>query len=218
MWQSVAHSPLVPRPAYVFGFVVSGLRTRGLPASIQSEDRPRTCPGPIVRRPDLGRFLIRGSMNNSWGIVRTRPGMERKAFRNLGLQQYEAYLPLVLEAGRVAILYPSYLFFKISDAWHSVRGTWGVQYVLMCGEAPAAVTDQAVTALRTQQDEDGYIHLDPPPTPVLEFVAGRSRVLVECDGNLLSGIFCGMRGPDRAMVLLDKLGKVMVRRGSLQAA
>src|SRR5215472_13998046 len=94
----------------------------------------------------------------SWYAVLTRPQAESAALANLLRQGYEAYLPRcrvrVSHARRRQIvlrpLFPRYLFAGIdrtSMRWRPILSTFGVTDVVRCGDEPAPVPIEVVSAI-----------------------------------------------------------------------
>jgi transcription antitermination factor NusG len=99
-----------------------------------------------------------------WVIFRTQPRSELLAARAAKARGLEAYIPLVREqpAGRSSLLFPGYLFARISagsDHLVRIRSVPGVAYSLPRGEAPTLLSDGVVDLIRKR--------LTDPPTTAL---------------------------------------------------
>lgn len=163
-----------------------------------------------------------------WGLVITRANQERIALNNVQRQGFVAYLPLFRETairqGRltsvVRVLFPRYMFVQIEGQWSSLGGTFGVSAVLVDGVKPRKVSDRIVDDIRSGQDADGFVVVGEEDPDKL--VPGRAVMVGSSEGALWQrAIFQGMRGDDRAAVLLKMLGSertIVVPRNLLTAA
>ena len=149
----------------------------------------------------------------SWYLVYAKPRQETVAQANLARQGYEVYFPLMRQArkrrGRrvtaLGPMFPRYLFIHLdrqSDNWGPIRSTLGVVSLVRFGQHAAQVPDDLVAALRRREDEQGVQVL-----PTEEYRRG-SRVRIT-EGSLAGyeGVFLAKSGRDRAVLLLDILGK-----------
>ena len=110
-----------------------------------------------------------------------------------------------------APLFPRYLFVEIDIAvqrWRVIQSTVGVSRLVAHGDAPVAVHDDVIGALRRREDASGHVRLDIRP----KFKVGDPVRVLEgafCD---CLGIYEGMSDHERVGILLDLLGrKVRVR-------
>jgi transcriptional antiterminator RfaH len=157
-------------------------------------------------------------MNNipgaRWYVVQTQANGEAKAAENLRRQGYEIYLPRYLKRRRHARkvdvvakpLFPRYMFVAIDMAaqrWRSIQSTSGVSRLVTNGDAPAAVGESVVRALRTREDARGFVTLD--AAPALE-QGDKVRVLAGAFTDN-AGLFEGMTDHDRVSILLEMLGR-----------
>jgi transcriptional antiterminator RfaH len=149
-----------------------------------------------------------------WYVVQTQVNCEAKAARNLQRQGYDIYLPRYLKRRRHARkvdftakpLFPRYMFVAVDMAtqrWRSIQSTFGVSRLVCSGDAPAAVPDGVVPALKAREDDKGFVKMKVEPT----FAPGdKVRVLA---GAFMdnAGMFNGMADHDRVSILLDMLGR-----------
>jgi transcriptional antiterminator RfaH len=163
-----------------------------------------------------------------WYVAQSQPNAELKALAHLNRQGFTTYLPRYMKrrrhARRVdhvpAPLFPRYLFVGIDLAtqrWRSIFSTVGVSRLVCNGDAPQAVPDQIVAALRAREDEGGLVQLDLRPS----FRVGDKICVL--DGALAGcfGLYECMKDSERVAVLLDMLGRkvrVSVSMGSVAAA
>jgi transcriptional antiterminator RfaH len=129
-------------------------------------------------------------------------------------QGYDIYLPRYLKRRRHARkvdftakpLFPRYMFVAVDMAtqrWRSIQSTFGVSRLVCSGDAPAAVPDGVVPALKAREDDKGFVKMKVEPT----FAPGdKVRVLA---GAFMdnAGMFNGMADHDRVSILLDMLGR-----------
>ena len=148
--------------------------------------------------------------NRSWYLIYTKPRCEQKARQNLADQQFETYLPLFQsikpKGAQTRALFPNYLFIHLdekTDNWAPIRSTPGVSRLVRFGQLPARVPDSLIQLLKQNEDPDGYQLM---ANPVFR-KGDKVRVL---DGALagLEAVFGMTKGSDRALVLLDIVGKL----------
>lgn len=149
-----------------------------------------------------------------WYVVQTQVNGEAKAAQNLLRQGYEIYLPRYLKRRRHARkvdfaakpLFPRYLFVAVDMAtqrWRSIQSTFGVARLISNGDEPATVPEGVVSALRSREDEKGFVKLKTEP----DFAPGdKVRVLAGAFMDS-AGLFNGMADHDRVSILLDMLGR-----------
>jgi hypothetical protein len=107
------------------------------------------------------------------------------------------------------------LFVARAAQWYSARWSVGVVRLVAqrsCGE-PTCIGDDVINAFR-QRERDGLVELPPrlglkPGDPVVI-----ERGVLEGQ----SGLFAGMRGHDRVLVLLQLLGRVELARADIALA
>jgi transcriptional antiterminator RfaH len=152
-----------------------------------------------------------------WYLVHTKPSGEARAVQNLERQGYEVYLPRVLQPVRrrgrwlelLAPLFSRYLFLRLSEGIQALgpaRCSCGVSDIVRFGSSYAVVPDRVITNLRARAAASGGMHR----LKNFGLLQG-SSVRVEggaFDG--LEGIFERENGADRAVVLLDILGRESV--------
>jgi transcriptional antiterminator RfaH len=105
-----------------------------------------------------------------------------------------------------APLFPRYLFVAIdlsTQRWRSIFSTVGVSRLVCSGDTPTPMSDDVIGALKTREDESGFVRLLLRPN----FHAGDAvRVLDGVFADCL-GLYEGMRDSDRVAILLDLLGR-----------
>ncbi len=149
-----------------------------------------------------------------WYVVQTQPNAENKAAWHLTRQGFDVYMPRYRRRRRHArrvdmvpsAFFPRYMFVAIdlaSQRWRSIQSTIGVSRLVCNGDRPAAVAERIVTQLKSREDVEGFITLDPKPL----FAPGdkvrvQDGVFEEC-----LGLFEGMTDNERVRILLDLLGR-----------
>ena len=103
----------------------------------------------------------------SWRLLYTKPRAESWAEVNLRKQGYVVLLPRVSTKAGFDPLFPRYLFAgtEVEQPATSMRSTFGVQYVVHCGDRPALVPVEIVTDIRSRMDATGVVHLEDRPKP-----------------------------------------------------
>ncbi len=158
-------------------------------------------------------------MSAPWYAVFCKPRGEATAEANLQRQGYATYLPRITaerrRAGKwvacVEPLFPRYLFLRPRDAAHSlapVRSTLGVTGLVRFGLQPAVVPAALIAELRACEaaalagkDAAKLPHHELfAPGTVVKFMTGPFAGL--------EGIFGKASGADRAIVLLELLGRM----------
>ena len=150
----------------------------------------------------------------SWFLLYAKPHQEETAKIQLSRQGYGVYLPMIQHTRKrgarrrmtyVEPLFPRYLFIHLdtcTDDWGPIRSTVGVSTLVRFGKEPALVPDDLIGLLRSRESESG-LHV----RTGLEFYAG--QVVCVTHGALqgYAGIFVAGSGRERAVVLLDILGR-----------
>lgn len=150
--------------------------------------------------------------DTAWFAVLTKPRAESLASQHLARQGFEV-MDCRLRRTRpgsqglrtqVEPLFPRYLFLRSCASGQRlgpVRSTRGVSGVVRFGSRTPIVPDTVIDAIRARQDEQGYVHLDPPG------LAQGDRVRVT-EGPMcgLEGIFEDTCGTERVRLLIHVLG------------
>lgn len=163
-------------------------------------------------------------MEKKWIVARTQSNREKWAAENVARQGFEFYLPRIQEAykahGRVVEtgrpLFPCYLFVRTDGPWRFLTGTFGVAGIILNGEGPAILPDDAVDQLKALE-VDGYVSLPPPPAPI-DLIPGDTVRIQSGALEGQTGVYEGMASATRQRVLLDYLGKrtrVLLMKGQI---
>lgn len=153
----------------------------------------------------------RDSVTPSWYAVATKARDEAVAKTNLERQGYRVFLPTISLKKRrgsrwvsvIEPLFPGYLFVSLvlgSDDPAPIRSTFGCIGLVRFGQAHTPVPSTLIAAL--QDTPDGVAEAASP------FNQGDKVRLVAGPFAGIEAIFDMPRGEDRALVLLELLGKV----------
>jgi transcriptional antiterminator RfaH len=162
--------------------------------------------------------------NKSWFVAQTKPNCHHIATRNLERQGYESFLPLSEETARVAgkfvtrvrPLFPGYVFIALDPSaggWRTINSTYGVTRIVCVGNAPRAVPDDLVRALKQRCDESGKL------LPPREFKPGDKVSLVQGPFADFVATVESITPDRRIWVLLEVLGaerRVAVSQAALR--
>jgi hypothetical protein len=98
----------------------------------------------------------------SWKLVYTKPRAEAWAEMNLRKQGYRVLLPRVAGRRGFGPLFPRYLFVghDANQRSASVANTYGVLYVVQCGQRPAYVPQGVIDDIRTRMNQRGVVFVD----------------------------------------------------------
>ncbi|HXT16792.1 MAG TPA: transcription termination/antitermination NusG family protein [Gemmatimonadaceae bacterium] len=123
------------------------------------------------------KFDVASEMHGlSWLLVYTKPGAESWAEINLRNQGFTTLMPRVVARGRTAPLFPRYVFVgcPAGARIQSLHSTFGILYVVQCGEQPARVPGDVLEEIRGRMNEHGVVHID-RGAPADELFARRER-------------------------------------------
>ena len=149
---------------------------------------------------------------SNWVVVMTRPNCEAIAAENLLKQGYGCYFPRFLAIQRHKLvtvkkpLFPRYIFALIDKFWYSIRGTRGVSQRLMADDGPAKVPHAVIDAIRSKEDNNGFIVLSEQKSPE-RFSKGTTVRATEGPLTGIDLIYDGMAPHDRVKVLATLLGR-----------
>ena len=149
-----------------------------------------------------------------WYAVQTKPRQEAIAELHLQRQHFEIYLPKVLLRKRrrgkwtkvVEPLFPRYLFIRVDPDESSlapVRSTQGVAGLVRFGHSLKPVPDNVIDYLRQTENPDTHQHHaeDWPHSN------GDAVQVLEGPFKGLTGVFQVATAEDRALLLIDLLGR-----------
>ena len=152
--------------------------------------------------------------NMQWFAIQTHTLREPIAGIHLKNQGFEVYLPRIRTFRRharrtnpiVKAFFPGYLFIHLAPEerrWETIAGTRGVIRPVRFGEHYPAVPDWVIENLHSIEDINGLIILDGIYSE--KFKQG-DKVRVSMIASLeQTGVFQGLHGNDRALILLDIL-------------
>ena len=150
-----------------------------------------------------------------WFVAQTQACKEVYAQQNLKDQGFDVYLPRYKKTCRharktetiLSPLFPRYLFVQLDlevDRWHSVNGTRGISYLLMANERPAAVPENVVHSLKSQEEEGVITFKERVP-----FTEGENVRIADGAFKGCVALFEKMDARQRVQLLLDFLGREM---------
>jgi transcriptional antiterminator RfaH len=141
----------------------------------------------------------------TWAVVQTESQREHTVRLLLMRSRFETYLPQIKHRGRIASLFPSYLFVRIVERWYPVMWTPGVVRLLMCGDQPARLPEEVLMNIR-KREHNGIVKL---PNVSQQLRKGQEVRIVRGSFEGHVGLYDGMLGKDRERVLLDLLGQAV---------
>jgi len=101
-----------------------------------------------------------------WQVLYTKAHAEAWAEINVRRQGFATLLPRVRQGSGFAPLFPRYIF----SGYHtylpmtSLRNTFGVLYVVRCGEQPARVPVEVIEQIRSRMDMHGVVRVGEVPS------------------------------------------------------
>ena len=151
----------------------------------------------------------------SWYVVYSKPRLESEAETHLRRQGFEVWLPRVERSrkrqGRwrtlTEPLFPRYLFAHLDlegENTAPIRSTRGVSGLVRFGGYPVTAPDEMIDSLKSIADPETGLHR----IGCRDLERGSSVTVIEGPFEGLQGIFQMETGTDRAVVLLDVLGRV----------
>jgi transcription antitermination factor NusG len=140
-----------------------------------------------------------------WAVVQAEAQHEHVVRLLLMRQQFETWMPRIKHHGRIALLFPSYLFVRIVDQFYPVMWTPGVVRLLMAGDKPACLKDEIMASIR-KREIGGFVKL---PLPNRQLKSGQKVRVIGGSFNGQIGLYQGQTSRDRERVLLELLGQAV---------
>lgn len=153
------------------------------------------------------------SHQTDWYLIHTKPRQESRALFNLENQGYHCYCPMMhlekLRRGKLSLakeaMFSRYLFIRLDTSrhgqgWSSLRSTLGVSALVSFGGEPSKVDPQIIDWLR--QNEQQFNE-----QPERLFSADEHVMINQGPFSGLEAIYETPSGPERALVLIEILGK-----------
>jgi transcriptional antiterminator RfaH len=138
---------------------------------------------------------------DQWFVVVANP--QRENFVAEQLSELEPYLPRFKNTkGRIAALFPGYLFVPKVEHWGPISSTVGVRGLLKSGDHPACIPGRVIANWRSRE-RNGLVQLPPPP----RFHPGERLTITRGSLKWRSVIHVGMSGKQRERVLIEMLGQ-----------
>jgi transcriptional antiterminator RfaH len=148
-----------------------------------------------------------------WAVARTLPNRERSAYENVVLRGYEIFTPKIRTRiggqWKTSWLFPCYLFVRVVDRWRAIERSHGIISLVKFGETPARRPDEEVGRLLERSDRDGIIRLQARTSLSDSRIIAPGATVAIADGPFrgLDGIYAGMSGQERELVLINVLGR-----------
>ncbi|NKI36415.1 transcription/translation regulatory transformer protein RfaH [Wenzhouxiangella sp. XN79A] len=149
-----------------------------------------------------------------WRAVYCKPREEQRAHLHLLNQDYRAFLPLARVRKRnrgrdrslLEPMFPRYLFVRLADYredFGPIRSTRGVVGLVRMGDDVPCVPDELIDLLQARCEAGGAIDL----TEFERLAEGDEVEITAGPFAGLKGLFHARTGEQRALVLLELLGK-----------
>jgi transcription antitermination factor NusG len=142
---------------------------------------------------------------SDWWVVQTEANFEHVARLLLMRLGFTTYSPRIKIRGRVAWLFPTYLFVGAREQFYPILWTNRVVRLLMAGDRPASVKGEIVTHIR-KREVGGFVKL---PLPNRRLKPGQQVRIISGSFQGQVGLYEGMSGRDRERVLLELLGQAV---------
>lgn len=157
-----------------------------------------------------------------WAVATCRSHSETWAKENLERQNFETYLPLMIQAGKptatnpkpgpvVKPFLPGFIFVRLNpsvDRWRALFSTRGLKTVLMAGERPALIADAEVNKIRCRE-EGGFIKLLRADDAPKRFERGQSVKINDYGAfHGFDALFEEYVDKDRCLVLVNVFGRL----------
>jgi len=146
-----------------------------------------------------------------WYLLQCKPRQDERAHLNLLQQDYVVFHPQLLSERIIRgkrqrvreSLFPGYLFIQLSrnDNWGPLRSTRGVSRIVEFNHGPATVAEHVIEHLRARCIESSLAEPDEALKP------GQNLQIVSGPLAPLEGVFLGLQGTDRVMILLQFLNR-----------
>ena len=140
-------------------------------------------------------------LQDQWFVVVTNS--QRENFVAEQLKDNDPYLPRFKNSkGRLAPLFPGYLFVPQVSHWGPICSTVGVRALIMAGDHPARLSGKVINGWKAKE-RGGVVQLPPPP----RFALGEKLTITRGSLKHRSVVYAGMSGRDRERVLIAMLGQ-----------
>jgi transcriptional antiterminator RfaH len=149
-----------------------------------------------------------------WHVVNCKPRQEAVAEEHLRRQNFEVYLPRIAMRQRrngawregVQALFPRYIFVRVDRFQQNtapIRSTRGAVGLVRFGGEPAVMPDAVLAAIHAREMAGTGLHAD----PARRFQSGERISVIEGPLAGLEGIYASDDGAQRAVILMELLGK-----------
>jgi transcription antitermination factor NusG len=151
----------------------------------------------------------------AYQLIMVAPNTEASVSRTLAALNFEHWIfrikrKIVLRGQvieRLVPAFPGYIFVLARNAWITIKSIIGVRSFVSFGEQLCDVPVRVVEDLCAQCDQDGVLRWAQEPTS--PFALDELISVTLAQGILLQGRFQYLLTPDRAMVLVDWMGRMV---------
>ena len=143
-------------------------------------------------------------MMTDWWVCQTEANFERVARLLLMRLEFVTYAPRIKVRGRIAFLFPTYLFVAKGEQFYPILRTPHVVRLLMAGDRPAILRSEIVTNIR-KREVAGFVKLPLPN----RLKPGQKVRITSGSFTGQTGLYQGQSSRDRERVLLELLGQVV---------
>lgn len=153
----------------------------------------------------------------AYQLIMVAPNMEASVSRALTSLDFEHWIFRVKRKAvhrgqiieRVAPVFPGYIFVWARNAWAVIKNIIGVRGFVRFGDGIEDVPSHVVEGLCAQADDNGVLSWSTPVYDVPGFMPGDTVSVFLSQGVTLQGQFQSLIGPDRAVILLDWMGRMV---------
>ena len=142
-------------------------------------------------------------MPDSWWVAQTEAQREHLVRLLLMRGGFETYAPRIKHRGRIAMLFPTYVFIGACERFYPILWCNGVVRLLMSGDQPAKLGGGVIAALH-DRETGGFVKLPRPPKGLKK---GQNVRVSSGHFTGQVGLYDGMSSHERARVLLELLGR-----------
>lgn len=148
-------------------------------------------------------IMVAPNMEASVSRVLTSLDLEHWIFR---IRRRVIYRGQIVE--RIAPVFPGYIFVFARNAWVTIRNIIGVRGFVRFGSRLQDVPPRVITDLRAQSDEQGVLSWQMPEYEA-PFQSGDLVSVLLSQGTTLQGVFQHLLSSERAVILLDWMGRMV---------
>src|SRR5262245_11289083 len=140
---------------------------------------------------------------SDWWVVQTEANFEHVARLLLMRLGFVTYAPRTRVRGRVAQLFPTYVFVGVREQFYPILWTNRVVRLLMAGDQPATVKGEIVAHIR-KREVGGFVKL---PLPNRQLKPGQKVRVTNGAFQGQIGLYAGQTGRHRERGLVELLAQ-----------